>query len=398
MFQPCCYGLSDELDIVTDQRVPAMMPCLPKLLRIPVLATAAVLLLAGCLGGDNVSPGTRYALAVEAVLAQYRVPGALVSVNVPGDPHWKQAFGYANLASRTAFDPASHGSIRSITKSFTVTVILQLVRDGTLKLDDKLDQFIPGIPNGDKITLADLAGMQSGIADYTAQPGFQKDFGSNFDRAFTEAQLVAYAVPVSPIFPPGALYHYSNTNTVLLGMVIEKVTGQLLGSVLQARIFTPLGLTGTTYPLTVPLPLPHPTPYEVDTATGAAEALPLVSPTGLAGAGGMVSTLADLETWGRALGDGRLIGATLQLERIARSRPVTNGPEYERYGLGIGILKGWWGHTGTGVGWQAATFYDPHAGATISVMVNSTPVQIPGRDLNLAQEIFEAVADVVATR
>ncbi len=366
--------------------------------RAVVAAAAAALLLAGCLQDDVDEQGHRYASAVERVLAQYRVPGALVGVDVPGDPHWRQAFGFANLASRTPFDLLSHGSIRSITKSYTVTVILQLVREGTLKLDDRLDQYIPGIPNGDRITLADLAGMQSGIADYSAQPGFQKDFGNNFERAFTEAELVAYAVPVSPVFPPGALYHYSNTNTVLLGMVIEKVTGQLLGNVLQARIFTPLGLTGTSYPLTVPLPLPHPTPYEVDTATGAAEALPLVSPTGLAGAGGMVSTLADLETWGRALGDGRLIGAELQAQRIARSRPVTNGPEYDRYGLGIGILKGWWGHTGTGVGWQAATFYDPRSGATISVMVNATPVHIPGRDLNLAQEIFEAVADVVATR
>ncbi len=372
------------------------------LIRIQVAATVAVvssaLLLTGCLQDDHVPPSTRYTLAVERVLAQYRVPGALVSVSVPGDAHWKQAFGFANLASRTPYDPASFGSIRSITKSYTVTVILQLVRDKLLKLDDKLDQFIPGIPDGDKVTLADLAGMQSGIADYTAQPAFQKDFGSNFEKAFTEAQLVAYAVPVSPQFAPGAQYHYSNTNTVLLGMVIEKVTGRSLGSVLQERIFTPLGLTGTSYPLTVPLPLPHPTPYEVDTATGAAEALPLVSPTGLAGAGGMVSTLADLETWGKALGDGRLIGAELQIERIARSRPVTNGPEYDRYGLGIGILNGWWGHTGTGVGWQAATFYDPRTAAVIAVMVNSTPVSLPGRDLNLAQEIFEAVAEVVANR
>lgn len=369
--------------------------------RIQVAATAAVvacpLLLTGCLRDDHVPPSTRYALAVEAVLAQYHVPGALVSVNVPGDPHWKQAFGYANLASRAPFDPASFGSIRSITKSYTVTAILQLVRDKTLTLDDTLDQFVPGIPNGKRITLADLAGMQSGIADYTAQPAFQKVFGANFESAFTEAQLVAYAVPVSPIFEPGAQYQYSNTNTVLLGMVIEKVTGQLLGDVLQTRIFTPLGLTGTTYPLTVPLPLPHPTPYEVDVATGTAEALPLVSPTGLAGAGAMVSTLADLETWGRALGDGRLIGADLQLQRIARSRPVTNGPEYDRYGLGIGILKDWWGHTGTGVGWQAATFYDPRTRATISVMVNETPAG-GGRDLNIAQEIFEALAEVVAER
>ena len=159
----------------------------------------------------------------------------------------------------------------------------------------------------------------------------------------------------------------------------------------------PLALADTTYPSVVPLPRPHPTPYAVAIATGVAEELPLINPTSLAGSGAMVSSLADLQTWGQALGDGRLIGADLQLERINRSRVVTNGPEYDRYGLGIGILKGWWGHTGDGLGWQVATFYDPRTRATIAVMVNATPTG--GRpDLNFAQEIFEALADVVATR
>ena len=366
-------------------------------LRATAAVLAAAVLVGGCLQDDVTPVAPRYRAAVEGVLARYHVAGALVSVSVPGDSTWKQAFGYANLEDRTPFDPASFGSIRSITKSFTVTVILQLVRDQVLRLDDRLDRYIPGIPNGDTITLADLAGMQSGIADYSAQPAFQEDFGSNPERSFTEAELVAYAIPASPVFAPGDQYQYSNTNTVLLGMVIENVTGQPLGSVLQSRIFTPLGLSGTLYPLTIPLPLPHPTPYAVAVDTGEAERLPLLSPTALAGAGAMVSTLADLETWGRALGDGRLIGAELQKERIERSRLVTNGPEYDRYGLGIGMIDGWWGHTGTGVGWQAATFYDPRTGAVIAAMVNETPVG-GGRDLNIAQELFEALADVVATR
>ena len=364
-------------------------------------ATAAVLaaavLVGGCLQDDVTPVAPRYRTAVEGVLARYHVSGALVSVSVPGDATWKQAFGYANLETRTPFDPASHGAIRSITKSYTVTVILQLVRDQVLRLDDKLERFVPGVPNGDRITLADLAGMQSGIADYSAQPAFQEAFAASPERTFTEAELVAYAIPASPVFAPGAEYQYSNTNTVLLGMVIENVTGQPLGSVLQSRILTPLGLSGTSYPLTIPLPLPHPTSYAVAVDTGEAERLPLLSPTALAGAGGMVSTLADLETWGRALGDGRLIGPDLQKERIERSRLVTNGPEYDRYGLGIGMLAGWWGHTGTGVGWQAATFYDPRTGSVIAAMVNETPVG-GGRDLNIAQELFEALADVVDTR
>ena len=76
---------------------------------------------------------------------------------------------------------------------------------------------------------------------------------------------------------------------------------------------------------------------------------------------------------------------------------MTNGPTYDRYGLGIGILDGWWGHTGTALGWQAATFYDPRTQATVAVAVNATPPADAG-DLNFAEEIFKELAAVIATR
>ncbi|HEX6945438.1 MAG TPA: serine hydrolase domain-containing protein, partial [Casimicrobiaceae bacterium] len=195
---------------------------------------------------------------------------------------------------------------------------------------------------------------------------------------------------------PGVEYRYCNTNTVLLGIVVEKVTGGSLADALRARISGPLGLADTHYPDTVPLPDPHATPYDVDVVSGATTALPLISPTSLAGAGAMVSALGDLAVWAAALGDGRLVGPELQALRVERSREVTNGPEYDRYGLGIGLRKGWLGHTGTGVGFSAAAMYDPRTRATIAVSVNATPSG-GRRDLNLAQEIFEALADVIAT-
>lgn len=360
-------------------------------------ATAAVVCLAACNGDDVTPASTQYRTAVDRVMAKYHLPGVIASVRVPGDEPWKATFGVADLATRAPLDPGSYFSIRSITKSYTVTALLLLVRDGALRLDDKLDRYIPGFPNGDRITLADMAGMQSGIGEYTANADFQRLFGADFGRPFTEAQLAGYGLAQSPRFLPGTQYEYSNTNTVLLGMIIEQVARQPLQAALQQRILTPLRLTGTSYPSTVPLPDPHPTPYDVNIDTGVAEVVPLLNPTSLAGAGAMVSTMADLETWAVALGTGSLIGPDLQKQRLEQSRVVTNGPEYERYGLGIGFLKGWVGHTGTAIGWQVATFYEPRTGATISIMTNSTPDG--GRlDLNFAQELFEALADVVNER
>ena len=211
---------------------------------------------------------------------------------------------------------------------------------------------------------------------------------------WTPQQLVAFSFAVPPSFLPGEQYQYSNTNTVLLGLVIEAVTGLPLGDVLVAQIFRPLGLTGTSYPSSAALPVPAPTGYAVDIATGAIDDQPLVSPTSLAGSGAIASTLADLLVWGEALGRGTLIGPALQTVRKARARDVTNGPEYDRYGLGIGQIGNWWGHTGSGVGFQVATMYLESRKATVSVMVNASP-DGGRRDLNLAQELFEKLAAVV---
>lgn len=348
-----------------------------------------VLSLAGC--GDDTTPrATQYDTAFRRVFGQYHMVGALASVRVPGDPQWRSALGYADLSSATPSDFDGHYPIRSVTKSYVVTVVLQLVRDKLLSLDDTLESFIPGIPNGARITLAQLAGMTSGIADYSASPAFLAALGADLGRPFTQEELVSYAIPLSPAFDPGAQYQYSNTNTVLLGMIVEQRLRTTLAQALAARILGPLGLTGTSYPYVTALPSPHPLPYEVDFDTAAVELLPALNPTSLAGAGAMVSTLDDMLTWGAALGDGRLIGAALQMERVERSRVVTNGPTYDRYGLGIGILHGWWGHTGSGLGFQLATFYDPRSTATIAVMVNSTP-HGGSADLNFAEEIFKAL-------
>lgn len=355
---------------------------------------APVLTLAGC-GDDTTPQATRYDTAFRRVFDQYRMAGALASVRVPGEGEWKRALGYANLETVAPSDFAGHYPIRSVTKSYTVTVILQLVREKLLTLDDTLAAYVPGIPNGDRITIAQLAGMTSGIGDYSANPAFAAVLGADFGHAFTQEQLVAYAIPLSPRFEPGAQYEYSNTNTVLLGMIVEKRLGTTLAQALQSRIFAPLSLSGTSYPYVTALPDPHATPYEIDLATGAAERIPDLNPTSLAGAGAMVSTLDDMQTWAGALGDGRLVGAALQVERIERSRVVTNGPTYDRYGLGIGILHGWWGHTGSGLGFQLATFYDPRSTATIAVMVNSTPDITAPPNLNFAEEIFKALEAVV---
>ena len=335
-----------------------------------------------------------YVQAVESIFTTYHPPGILAGVRVAGEAPWTRAFGQADVARATPMALNSTFPVRSVTKSYTVTLLLQLVQSGQIALDDKIGRYIAGVPNASLINLADLAGNQSGLADYSMQPGFLEIFVKDTLHVWTPQELVAFSFAVKPSFLPGEQYQYSNTNTVLLGMVVEAVTGQSLADALAARIFEPLGLGGTSYPSSAELPPPTPTPYAVDVATGIADDQPLISPTSLAGSGAIASTLADLLVWGDALGRGSLLSAALQDLRQSRARDVTNGPEYDRYGLGIGQIGNWWGHTGSGVGFQIATMNLSSRNATVSVMVNATP-EGSRRDLNLAQELFEKLAAVV---
>lgn len=368
-------------------------------------AAAFIPWLAACGGGgDSSDDALIRALAREALLTQtvqsfmdtYHLPGALVGVRFGAELPWLRAFGQADLASATPMALASTFPLRSITKSFTVTLLLQEVQAGRMALDDKVSRYHPGVPNGHLISLADLAGNQSGLADYSQQPGFIDIFAKDFAHVWTTQELLAFAFAVEPAFLPGEQYQYSNTNTVLLGVILEKVTQRPLAELLAERIYAPLGLQGTRYPSSPDLPPPAPTPYAVDIATGDAEALPAASPTSLAGSGGMTSTLSDLLLWGEALGTGSLIGASLQAQRKSRSRAVTNGPEYERYGMGIGAIGNWWGHTGSGLGFQVAAMNLASRNVSIAVMVNASPEgEGLTRDFNLAQALFEKLAGVV---
>ncbi|WP_240911122.1 serine hydrolase domain-containing protein [Paludisphaera soli] len=330
--------------------------------------------------------------ALRRVMDEYRIPGAVAGVSTPGVRPWLAARGLADVASGRPMTLQDHFQIRSVTKSFTVTVVLELARARRLSLGDTLAMYVPGVPNGDQITLAELAGMRSGVKNYTQVAAFIEAFVADPARQWTDAELVGLATPESPVFEPGEQYDYSNTNTVLLGMVVEKVTGRPLGQALGGWLLAPLELSSTRYPPSFDARRPAPTPYQVDPATGDLEELPQANLSSLGPSGAIVTTLPDLLRWGRALGTGRLIGPRLLQLREGLATPATNGPEYERYGLGVGELKGWWGHSGDGFGFQAATFYDPATRTTIAVALNSTQPE------HVAVEIFKALADVVRTR
>jgi D-alanyl-D-alanine carboxypeptidase len=263
-----------------------------------------------------------------------------------------------------------------------VTLVLQLVANsnGSLSLDDPVARYLADltdVPNGEAITLRELANMTSGLFNYTADPAFQQAIGGDPTRAWTVDELLDFALhsPSHPPtnFPPGQQYQYSNTNTLLLGKLVERLTGQPFAQVLNEQILTPLALDSTTYLTGTELPPPAASGYQGTDADGAPDRV-VVSATGFSFAGAMSSVLRDLRRWGVALAEGSLLPPGLQRERFVAHSTEDDpaSPVYDRYGLGIGEVAGWWGHTGEGLGFEAAVFHRIDRDETFAVLLNAS--------------------------
>ena len=164
--------------------------------------------LASCGGGSDDTPvfvlppagssDLAYGRAVEELIATHQLPGVLAGVRVAGRPQWVQAFGRSNLSRPAPLSLGSAFPVRSVTKSFTVTLVLQLARDGLLSLNHTIDRYIAGVPNGALIKLTDLAGNQSGLVDYSQQKEFLDIFLADFLHVWTPQELLAFSFEVPP--------------------------------------------------------------------------------------------------------------------------------------------------------------------------------------------------------
>ena len=272
-----------------------------------------------------------------------------------------------------------------------MTLLLQLVDEGLIALDDTVEQYVPGLPNGDSITLEQLADMSSGLPEYTNE-AWVTAFSADPLRAFTAEELVGYAATEPSQFAPGAERVYTNTNTVVLGQVIEAVTGSTFDEQLRTRILEPLDLSTTVYPAGVDdWNGDHATGYQMDDDVLSPQ---VVNFTVFDTAGAMISDVSDLAVWGEALATGSLISETSQKARTSAAEPLDEGPEYDRYGLGIGEIDGWWGHTGEGMGYEALVMHDVERDLTVVVYVNMSNLtdSATGEPVHAPTALFHDIA------
>jgi D-alanyl-D-alanine carboxypeptidase len=232
--------------------------------------------------------------------------------------------GMGNLATRLPMQVDNYMRIGSITKTLTGTVILQLVDQHQLRLDDAVSTYQPEVPNGAPITIRELLNMNSGLFTYDEDEGFLREAFMGFDpyKVWQPKVLVAIAFKHSPYFAPGQGWHYSNTNTILLGMIIEQLTHLPAEKAFQRYIFRPLGLHESRLPplYSSAIPDPHAQGYMYGTdSTGKGPILNVTdwNPSSGWTAGSAISTLHDLQIWAQALVTGRLLSAATQKERLS---------------------------------------------------------------------------------
>ncbi|MGB3327713.1 MAG: serine hydrolase, partial [Thermomicrobiales bacterium] len=209
----------------------------------------------------------RFIEIIERGLAIAGSPSAIVGVWA-GDRTWKHAVGTGNLRTGVAASPDDHWRIASNTKTFVATVILQLVDEGRLSLDDTLEPLIAGVPNGDRITIRQLLGMTAGIYDYVRARPIAVDYPIDPNLAFVPEDALAIIRASTPDFAPGERLAYCNSNYVLLGFIVELLTGNPIETEIQTRLLEPLGLTQTSFPRTSALPDPYAHGYNDRTAGG----------------------------------------------------------------------------------------------------------------------------------
>ncbi|KOX17407.1 peptidase M15 [Streptomyces sp. NRRL F-6491] len=317
------------------------------------------------------------ATALNSALAN-GAPGAMARFSGPGGVQSRTA-GVQDRVNGTPMNIASRFRIGSVSKTFSTVVLLQLVQEGRLTLDSPVNTYLPGLLPDDRITVRHLLTHRSGLADYTdpmfanTVPGFE----SVRNKVFGYQELVNLSLALPRTTEPGVSYKYSNANFVVVGMLIEKLTGKPVADAYQRRIFGPLELRNTSYVH----PETHITGQHVrgylypDTAGE-----PLVDSTEQTvswaqSAGAVISDAADLNTFTKALVRGRLLSAPM-MEAMTTVTP-TDATDTRFYGLGLrryDLSCGTrvYGHTGTVQGFYTYAFSTRDGRRSLSAVANST--------------------------
>lgn len=305
------------------------------------------------------------------------------------------AAGVASLSTNAPMEMTSSWRIGSVSKTFLGTAVLLLVKDGLVGLDDSIEEHLPGVvPGGESITVRMLLEHTSGLFDYTwSEEAFIEPYLDELTRSWTAEELIDIAAAAGPVAPPGEVGSYCNTNFVILGLLVERLSELPVEQFIAERITEPLGMTQTFLPTNAELPEPYTDGYfdfDADGTFTVDEQTTAQDPSAMWTAGAIVSTPDDMLIWLDEILQGSLIGEELQAERTAFNVTIDGQPN-GAFGLGLVSMDGGVGHTGAVPGYQTLIMrYDD-----VEFVVYTNGYLLGGTGNNVANEAYSAAVEAL---
>jgi len=360
----------------------------------------AILFLYACREGENIDPSfytcefsfpdssltqpehQQYQNLLDEIISN-GVVGITMSVYKPQSGMWVGAGGMADLHNTVSMQPCNISRVGSTVKMYTAVTVLKLQEEGKLNLDDKITDYLDGdvidkIENADEATIRQLLQHSSGIYNYIQNLVFQTASTNDLIREWKPEDLLQYAYHKNAYFPPGDDVAYSNTNYIMLGMLIEKIEGKPFYDVFEEKLFSPLGLTLTQFAAEDPVPDGIVRGY-IDLYSN----LQVLESTYFSGwdyytaDGGLISNPYDMNRFFLELMRGHVINTNSLDEMQTWITPKEQDSEFFpiQYGLGIFRIETPQGiaymHSGDAIGYYANMIYFPDDSTTIVYAVNS---------------------------
>lgn len=356
---------------------------------------------------DTVALRSRLQARLDSVHAAGRFPGATFAVALPNGGSLALSVGLADTVLRTPMRPDSRMLAGSVGKTFFAALALQLVDEGRLDLDAPISNWLGDepwfarLPNGSDITVRQLMTHTSGLVRYEFDGAVTDKLTAEPDHVWTPEERVSYILDTEPPFAAGAGWEYSDTNYIVLGMILERITGEALYPQIARRVIDPLGL-----PNTVPsdrrqiagLVQGYAGP---NNPFGGRDAMledgaMIVNPQMEWAGGGYASTSHDLARWAKALYEARVFSAAT-LTIATQGTPARGLGRGASYGLGVIIsatpLGTSWGHSGFFPGWLTEMRYYPDHDFAVAIQFNTSVSRAIGRSPGA---ILQELADIVA--
>ena len=337
-------------------------------------------------------------------------PGATLGVVLANGESFGLAVGFSDRDAKTAMRPTDRMLAGSVGKTFAAATALQLVKEGKIQLDDKIEKYLGGepwftrLPNAKDITVRQLMNHTSGLVRYEFKEQFTKDLTANPDKVWKPAELLAYLFDEKAPFQAGKGWDYSDTNYIVLGMIIEKVTGRKFYDEANRRLIKPLKLTDTIPQDGARLKGVVQGYAGPNNPFGGTDAMIVngkfvVNPQFEWTGGGYVSTAQDLARWARMIYEGKAFSADLLPQVLDGVSAPMLGRE-TKYGLGVIIRKTTlgtsYGHSGFFPGYMTDMMYFPEHRVAVAVQVNTSVGRSLGKPLG--RVLVEAMEAIVAQK